>query len=132
MSPPVQRVKTRSLSRSADQAMGIPYSLLYFRHTVQACKKLGYICVCVVGQRIWLTLDKYRKKIFQRLKQELVYGCLRAAVQGNDEEMSEQREVLQVWHRTTKCSNGKNTKDTNEILGLTNESPSLLEKNPNR
>lgn len=75
--------------------------------------------MCVGGQRIWLTFYKYRKKIFQRLKQELVYGCLRAAIQGKDEEMSEQGEVVQVWHRTTKCSKGKNTKDTNEILGLT-------------
>lgn len=86
-----------------------------------------YIYLCVGGQRIWLILCKYRKKIFQKLKQDLVYGYLRAAIPEKDEQMSEQREVLQVWHRTTKEE--KNTKDTKEILRLTNEIHSLLEKN---
>lgn len=57
-----------------------------------------------------------------------MYGYLRAVIPEKDEQMSEQREVLQVWHRTTKEE--KNTKGTKEILRLTNEIHSLLEKNP--
>jgi len=72
--------------------------------------------VLVGGQRIWLIFYKYRKKVFHSLKQGLVYGYLRAAFQEKDEQMREQREVLQVWHRTTtKGSKGKNTKDKRDL-----------------
>lgn len=54
---------------------------------------------------------------------------MRTAIQEEDEQMSEQRETWKFCMERQRAQGKKTTKDTEEILGLTKEMPSLLEKN---
>lgn len=82
---------------------------------------------CVDGQRIWLLFYKYRKKIFQRVfkSKSLCVGIWEQPFKRKMK--SEQREVLQAWHRTAKGSRGKNHQGHKRDLG-TDKWNSVLEK----